>query len=764
MKRIVIFAMILASAIASAAHVYNNFLEAGKYALADKNYELSEYFNMEALRQIPADSVVDRYIAHSRLRNMNNLRGTFDKALSHGRECLNIIRGFGPGNQAMLMEDYIMLAVIHAGMKDSLMASHYVDSARQQVSDPATNPACLKKFATMAGIVYTRIGDWQRAETAYREATELARRYKPSEDTSTTLNLYGNVLFHNDKYADALGVYEEQRGICRDLFGEDSMQFQWANYCIANMRAYMGDIAGGVGIYEGVIRWYRDRIVSDLKTMPESNRQAYLDNMIDILQNAVPFGIEAKHNEDEFTRIAYENLLFTKGLLLASEKSADAIIRRSGNAEERAALDSVKAMRGRLTELLATTGASPVDIINLYAGIKGIDVNLANACEAYGNHMSFAAVGYEAVRESLKDDEVLLDFADFKPKSRPRQYVCYVIRRNQNNPQVHYICNGSELDSLLALENHRWSNLYSGEAAEDMARIIGRPLKKIIGGSRRVYYVPSGIFHKLSVEAIPEGEGMMCDSFEFKRLSSAREIVNESDESLGMKARLYGGLDYDSDVVLPNASSAAAGRIRLSLLPRSREEVTEISRMMNNPVLLTADRGTEESFMEMNGNAPSVIHVATHGFYYSPEDADRPASLQGYNDAMSLSGLVMSGGNAGWLGLIPSKGLLTAEKVSRCDLSGAGIVCLASCHSGQGEVTSEGIYGLQRAFKKAGAQTLILSLWEASDNATKCFMTNFYSDLINGSKNRHRAFEFAREQVRRQYPSPVYWAGFIMVD
>lgn len=256
----------------------------------------------------------------------------------------------------------------------------------------------------------------------------------------------------------------------------------------------------------------------------------------------------------------------------------------------------------------------------------------------------------------------------------------------------------------------------------------------------------------------------MCDSFEFKRLSSAREIVRESDERLGMTASLYGGLDYDSEEVPESVVEDAIGRKRLVILPRSCEEVTEISRMFSSPVLLTDGRGTEESFLEMSGNAPSVIHVATHGFYYSPEDADRPASLQGYNDAMSLSGLVMSGGNAGWLGLIPSKGLLTAEKVSRCDLSGADIVCLASCHSGQGEVTSEGIYGLQRAFKKAGAETLLLSLWEASDNATKCFMTNFYSDLINGSKNRHKAFEFAREQVRRQYPSPVYWAGFIMVD
>ena len=126
---------------------------------------------------------------------------------------------------------------------------------------------------------------------------------------------------------------------------------------------------------------------------------------------------------------------------------------------------------------------------------------------------------------------------------------------------------------------------------------------------------------------------------------------------------------------------------------------------------------------------------------------------------MALSGLVMSGGS-----LSSRRGLLTAAEVARCDLSDTAIACLASCDSGQGEVTSEGIYGLQRAFKKAGARTVVMSLWKASDVATKCFMTNFYADLVNGSRDRHKAFLFARDEVRRQYPSPFYWAGFTMVD
>lgn len=163
--------------------------------------------------------------------------------------------------------------------------------------------------------------------------------------------------------------------------------------------------------------------------------------------------------------------------------------------------------------------------------------------------------------------------------------------------------------------------------------------------------------------------------------------------------------------------------------------------------------------MQMNCNAPSIIHLSTHGFYYSPTDHNLPSSLQGYNNAMSLSGLVMSSGS-----LSSRFGLLTADEVAQCNLSNTNIACLASCHSGQGEVTSEGIYGLQRAFKKAGVKTVIMNLWEASDVATQCFMTNFYLNLINGSKDRHKAFQYARDEVRKKYSSPFYWAGFIIVD
>lgn len=729
------------------AQIYNNFMQAGEYADKDKNYPLATYFYEEALRQIPSDSILDIYIIKCLLRDANLYSGKYNDALRYGTDAIQSIEQLGMTGRYQIFEDSLMVANIHSLNGDSIIAARYLDEVFVRALNAQLTCKGKLQLSKLGGIVSSHLNNWPQAESMYDLSRQIMKRFTPCDETINTLNLYGNSLYRNDKYDEALKVYEEQLDICEKLYGKNSREYHWAQYCIANILAYMGRIDEGASIYKEVIAWYRDKMLHDLQSIPSTAREKYLENMIELLQNAIPFGIEAKYNEDEFTALAYECLLLTKGLLLSTEKSTETIIRENGTDEEVASITTLYQLKSHLADLLANQKSDSKEVLNTYAQIKTIDINLANACSQYGNNTFFASFGYEQVRNILKEGEVLLDFADFKPKSKPRQYVCYEIRRDQKHPTVHYICNGAELDSLLTLENHRWGNLYSGEAGTEMASIIGKPLRKIIGNSGTVYYVPSGVFHKLAIEAIPLGEKRLGDTCSFYRLSSARELIADNAARHSKSAQLYGGLTYGVDV---------------KPLLRSLQEVTEISNMLDGIMeqkTFVADKGTKESFMQMNCNAPSIIHLSTHGFYYSPTDQNLPSSLQGYNDAMSLSGLVMSGGS-----LSSRLGLLTADEVAQCNLSNTNIACLASCHSGQGEVTSEGIYGLQRAFKKAGVKTVIMNLWEASDVATQCFMTNFYLDLINGSKDRHKAFQYARDELRKKYSSPFYWAGFVMVD
>ena len=100
------------------------------------------------------------------------------------------------------------------------------------------------------------------------------------------------------------------------------------------------------------------------------------------------------------------------------------------------------------------------------------------------------------------------------------------------------------------------------------------------------------------------------------------------------------------------------------------------------------------------------------------------------------------------------------------------MIVLSACQTGLGDVeANEGVYGLQRAFKLAGAETLIMSLWEVDDRATSLLMKTFYEEYLN-KQNKDAAFRNAINKVRSYkdengdtpFSSPYYWAAFILLD
>jgi CHAT domain-containing protein len=109
-------------------------------------------------------------------------------------------------------------------------------------------------------------------------------------------------------------------------------------------------------------------------------------------------------------------------------------------------------------------------------------------------------------------------------------------------------------------------------------------------------------------------------------------------------------------------------------------------------------------------------------------------------------------------------GILTAAEIARLNLSGARLVVLSACQTGLGDVKhSEGVVGLQRAFKRAGVETLVMSLWEVDDAATSILMDAFYRQWLEG-KSKQEAFKEAQRRVRAEYPAPYYWASFVLMD
>ena len=135
------------------------------------------------------------------------------------------------------------------------------------------------------------------------------------------------------------------------------------------------------------------------------------------------------------------------------------------------------------------------------------------------------------------------------------------------------------------------------------------------------------------------------------------------------------------------------------------------------------------------------------------------------DNPLMRSGLVFAGVNDYWNGItddIDSNGILTALEVVNIDLRKNKLVVISACETGLGDIRGgEGVYGLQRAFKMAGTENIIMSLWQVPDKETSEFMQTFYG-LLFTEKNINKAFTETQNLMRKKY-DPYYWGAFVLV-
>ena len=108
---------------------------------------------------------------------------------------------------------------------------------------------------------------------------------------------------------------------------------------------------------------------------------------------------------------------------------------------------------------------------------------------------------------------------------------------------------------------------------------------------------------------------------------------------------------------------------------------------------------------------------------------------------------------------------MLASEVSEMYLPNTRLVTLSACETGLGDIKgTEGVYGLQRSFKMAGVDYLIISLWQVPDYQTYELMSDFYDNWISG-KTINDSFRNAQAYMKKKYPgSPSAWAAFVLIE
>lgn len=408
------------------------------------------------------------------------------------------------------------------------------------------------------------------------------------------------------------------------------------------------------------------------------------------------------------------------------------------------------------------------------------------------------------IQKKLKPGECAIEFVQYEKFNR--NYLGALILKHKGTPVFIRIISVEQLNSFILADritvekavhsdNSSYKNLlYS---SEQLGKLIWPDqLMSHVADADKIYFSPDGIFHNLAIEYLfPES-----DSYELYRLTGTRELVQRDMVSELGNALIYGDINYNKKGSLHtgiNDSLAcrflAEKQSYFSQLAYTGQEVDSISMIRENSldVVKKKSDATEEYLRENISNF-AVVHIATHGNYDGnlyPKGSDLKAAVK--DETLSRSVLLLSGAqeNIGKKVYDASHydGILSAKEMALMDLSGVDLFVASACQSALGEITSGGVYGLQRGLKSAGAGAMVLSLWSVDDDATCYFMRNFYRHLGSGC-NIHKAFWMAREDMDKKitykvrkynralmksveqevsepkYSSPCYKNAFILID
>ena len=770
-------------------HLYwsNEYLARKEFAMVET--QLLQCWDV--MQDLPfSDREQAKLTYYSSMMNLKQQQRQYKDAISAAKHYIEQTKILNGRNSDQQYKAYSKLCTLYALDNDSTRAFACLDSLERGVGHSYQDKEVIANFYNVKGCCYRDFKKFDKAIACFDKAYETLydKRTEDSPSKFASLLNKSEAYFMLKRYDDAYASFSEYVETSRNKYGETSGTYCQALFTLVNIEGARGNINEA----DSLFRMSMNCLLVNMKQLwrysTPSQREQFWMETLNNLSGMAAFAIKCGNFDSELTETCYSALLFSKSLLLETEKSVVDIIRKEGTDDDIANYRNLLAVNNRLLVLRNNYEYNKLEIDSLTIQQRELEQRLSHKCQSYNEYETYLDINYEKVRNSLADHEVVVDFSDYQTEDSVRQYAAYIYDKDKSHPLLVKCFDQQQLDSLLdGMQNF---TLYNYEQLQDRtAKLIWNPIEASIAKGSTVYYIPSGIMHGIALEALPLSDGTtLGQHYDFVRLTSAREIVNaHHSNKMNRTATLYGGLQYSLDPQKMEEESKVYEKSDLAGLVRSeygesgfkdlcntKDEVRKIEKtLVDNGFSVKAylgSKGNAESFVALNGKSPSIVHIATHGFYYTPDEAKDKDFLSGYTDAMSLSGLVFAGGNAAWLGKKNVDGVLggvlTAKDIANLDFKGTDLLVLSACKTGQGKVTAEGVFGLQRAFKKAGVGTIIMSLWNVDDKVTSEFMVAFYEQLTDKANNwnKRKAFEQTKEIIRKKHPDPYYWAAFVMLD
>jgi CHAT domain-containing protein len=499
-----------------------------------------------------------------------------------------------------------------------------------------------------------------------------------------------------------------------------------------------GQVAQAAGRLDRAYDAYR-RARQFLETLRGSLRGeelkiAFMKNKLEVYEGLVELALEKggeRAAEDAFTYVEQARSRSLQELLLRDPTPVPA-----GAAGKGELLGRVDDLRDELnwyyhrieTEQLAAEERTAERLHRLRAQVKTREDELLRVLRELPpadseplELLSPVSLPLAAIREALPEDAALVEY--FRVRDRLLAFV--VTRESLDVVPVARLSTVQDLVRLLRFQLS-WARRSVSEASrrasleateshlQELYAELVAPLRARLDRGHLVF-VPHDLLHYVPFHALHDGKAHLIDSYSISYAPSATIFtLCQQRASAGRGALVLG---------VPEAET-----------PFIADEVRAVAACLPEAELHVGAEATA-SLLRAEGEGRRFVHVAAHGFF-------RP-------DNPMFSGIRLGSGT-----------YLTLYDLYNLKLP-AELVVLSACVSGVSVVAvGDELLGLARGLFRAGAASLLLTLWEVPDESTAAFMTAFYGRI--GSASRAAAVRQAMLEVRERHPHPVHWAPFVL--
>lgn len=486
---------------------------------------------------------------------------------------------------------------------------------------------------------------------------------------------------------------------------------------------------------------------------------------------------------------AYNNLLFTKSISLkGTERRKQAFVNANDPNIIKLYNQWLDKKQQLIRQYMKTDDPSSADTVHkvdqklvtkLQNEVNTLENELTVKAKDFKKYLKIIPPDWKTVRDQLKEGEAAIEMIKFQWKdqvyySDTSYYAAYIIKKDSQYPEVVYLP-----DAPADLENKYYKGYKNSiklkiDDKESYNR-FWKPIKEKLAGTKKVYFSPDGIYHLINISTLknPESGLYLLDELDIQYITAGTDVNANMTAKEIKTATLIGRPSYKTGTfnTVPVANLNTRSLVRgfrdntIADLPGTEEEVLSIKKEMDlSRIGVTSflkEQATEDKLYKLS--SPGILHIATHGYWYPAGDN----VTEGYRsfNAMVNSGLLLSGVvNYYSSSVYPDTydGILTAYEAQNLNLDKTSVVILSACETSLGYLDAgEGVYGLQRAFRAAGAASIMTSLWKVDDKSTKEFMITFYQQYLK-TNDKYASFIYAQKSMKEKYRLPYYWGAFIL--